>query len=66
MTKEIVANVILKHYKALGNALKLNKDELAILMPREEIKELHAITILAYYHLTGEELETDPYGGTKE
>lgn len=60
MTKDIVTTIIYKHYNALGNALdtaaNLNKDELTILMSTKEIKELHGITILAYYYLTGEEL----------
>lgn len=56
MTKDIVTKIIYKHYNALGKAVKLNKDQLAILLSKEEIKELHGITILAYYYLTGEEL----------
>ena len=68
MTKANVPKIIFKHYMNLSNALKLNRDEIVMLLTKEEIKELHSITILAYYHLTGEELETDPYsyGGTKE
>ena len=59
MTKANVPKIIFKHYIALSNALKLNQDEILFLLTKKEIKELQSITILAYYHLTGEELETD-------
>lgn len=58
MTKDIVSKVIYKHYIALGRAANLNKNELGIILSKEEIKELHAITILAYFYLTGKELDT--------
>lgn len=59
MTKDIVKEVIYKHYVALGRAAKLNKKSLGMIFSKEEIKELHAITILAYFYLTGEELDTN-------
>lgn len=59
MTKDIVSKIIYKHYKALGRAVNINEDEIAILLTKNEIKELHSITILAYYYLTGEELDTN-------
>lgn len=62
MTKDIVTKVIYKHYVALGKAVNLNKKEIALALTSEELKELHGITILAYYYLTGEELPV-PYKG---
>ena len=59
MPKDIVSRIIYKHYVALGRAVKLNKKEAALIMSKEEIKELHAITILAYFYLTGEELPAE-------
>lgn len=59
MTKDIVSKIIYKHYVALGRASQLNKNEVAIILSKEEIKELHAITILAYFYLTGGKLDTD-------
>lgn len=60
MTKDIVSKIIHKHYNTLGEAVRtaehLNKDDLLVLMSKREIKELHGITILAYWYLTGEEL----------
>lgn len=56
MTKDIISKIIYKHYVALGRAVSINKESIGFIMSKEEIKELHGITILAYFYLTGEEL----------
>lgn len=62
MTKDILSEIIYKHYVRLGKVVEFNKKEdIAIIMTQEEIKELHSITILAYYYLTGKELLKEPY-----
>jgi hypothetical protein len=58
MTKNKIVSVIKKYYELFNFALKIDAN---IEIRREYIKELQAITILAYFYLTGEDLQKETY-----
>lgn len=63
MTKDKVLKIIKKYNNILEYALKLDAN---VELGREEVKELHAITTLAYYYLTGEDLQKEPYKNSEK
>ena len=65
MVQKEVQDIIKKHIDRLGNSIKNmsfgNRTSGVIVVSLQDLLELRATCILAYNHLTGEDLQEEPF-----